>query len=129
MRDRVGETATPVAVAGEPSTRPQLAGDELAGVIADTVLATPGVVRLEPTLSAVGLRGLYRNRRADGIQLVTRSGVVEVDINVATNRSHQARAVAEAIRAAVIDLLGSMGLVQGVTTVNVLTIEADSATS
>ncbi|HEY5821285.1 MAG TPA: hypothetical protein VIT20_04885 [Propionibacteriaceae bacterium] len=107
----------------EPSFGVELDSAELVRVIADAVRTVPGVVRLEPTLSTVGLRGLYRDRDTDGVQLVNRSGLVEADINVATTTTHQARAVAEAIRTAVNGVIGSAGYAASTTTVNVLTIE------
>ncbi len=116
------------AAASDSPSRPALDDDAaLATEISDAVRNTPGVVRLEPTLSTAGLRGLYRRGPTDGIQLVTRRGMVEVDINVATADSHQARAVAEDIDARVATLLYGLGCSQSSTSVNVLTVEATAS--
>lgn len=93
-------------------------------VLATAVLAVPGVVRLEPTLSTAGPGVLLRNDPADGLHLLLRPGSADVDINIATGTAHQARAVAHQIHAVVASTLALHGHKPGAVTVSVLTIEA-----
>lgn len=99
-----------------------VAPDEVLPAIAAAVLAVPGVTALSPTLSSAGLRSVIHRRATDGIQLVTRTGLVEVDVNVATAGTRSARAVAHEIRDRVGAELRSHGSIPGTIAVSVLTI-------
>lgn len=96
---------------------------ELEAAVAEAILATPGVFRLEPTLHTAGLRGLVHRHPTDGIQLIVRGDLVDADINVATSSTHQARAVAEHVHHRVIGLLAAAERRPGTITVNVLAID------
>lgn len=90
--------------------------------ISQIALNTPGVVRLEPTLSTSGPKLLVHHDRADGVQIRNRNNMIEIDINIATQTGQEARQVARVIHnnvTAEIAKLGRLGTIK----VNVLTIE------
>jgi len=90
--------------------------------LAEAVLAIPGVVRLEPTLSTTGLGLLLHQDPTDGIRLLIRAGAAEVDINIATRADCQARAVTHQVQADTARLLRAHGYQTSSTAVSVLTI-------
>ena len=96
--------------------------DTTAALIAELVLATPGVIRLEPTLSTAGPRILIHQNATDGIRLIRRADTVEIDINVATHSTYQARSVARNIHNQVTAATNNPGRQPGTITVNVITI-------
>src|SRR3954451_2700112 len=77
----------------------------LLAAVADAVLAVPGVIRLEPTLSTSGPRALLQRSPFDGLHLHTKEGTATVDINLATSTTHQARAVAHQVQTSITDTL------------------------
>ncbi len=97
---------------------------EVRRALAAAVIAVPGVVRLEPTLSTAGPRVLLRRDPTDGLHLLIRAGSAEVDVNIATSTTHQARAVTHQIQASIASTLTTHGHRPGAVTVSVLTIEA-----
>ena len=86
-------------------------------------MSTPGVTRLEPTLSTTNLKTLLHRGPADGIRLVVRNEIADVDVNVATTRAHQARAVAHQIRREVAAALEAHQVSTGSITISVLAID------
>ena len=115
MRDR--DAGSPLTVA---PTRPGT--NAVLTAVADAVLAVPGVVRLEPTLSTAGPSMLLRHRPTDGIRLLDRAGVVDVDVYLCTTAAHQARAVTHQVQAGIAGVLTAHGYTPGPVTVSVLTI-------
>lgn len=97
--------------------------DELREAIAERIRQIPGVHGLEPTLSTAGLRALHWRGHTDGIQLVARHGVIDVDVNLATNATRQVREIAETVQTTINELIGTAGYTAGSTTVSVLRIE------
>lgn len=106
-------------------TAAHLDPEGLRAAIAEVVLATAGVVRLEPTLRSAGLHGLGRLQPFDGIHLIVRSSLVDADVNVSTIGTHQARVVAEDLHRRLTDFLNASrtGRVLGHLTINVLSID------
>ena len=101
--------------------------DVLLTALAESVLAVPGVVRLEPTLSTSGPAALLRSRPTDGIRLLDRAGVVDIDVDIATTASCQARAVTHQVQASIASLLPAHGYAVGSIVVSVLTIGEEKA--
>lgn len=97
--------------------------------ITDAVLAVPGVVRLEPTLSTAGPGVLLHRGPTDGIRLLERAGVVDVDANIATTATCQAREVTHRVQAGLAALLTEHGYIPGSVAVSVLTIEQPDRSS
>lgn len=91
--------------------------------IAAKIRLIPGVHGLEPTLSTAGLRAMYRRSHTDGIQLIARNGLIDVDINLATNATRQVRQIAETVQTTITELIRTTGYTPGSTTVSVLRIE------
>lgn len=91
--------------------------------VSRAVLNTPGVVRLEPTLSTAGPKILLHRSPADGIHVSTRANIIDIDINIATGTSHQARSVARNVHRKVSAEISKRGGPPGTVTVNVLTID------
>lgn len=110
--------AVPVVAGGSSSASSE---SEVRSALASAVLAVPGVVRLEPTLSTAGPSILLRHDPADGLHLLLRTG--DVDVNLATSSSHQARAVAHEVHAVVASTLALHGHQRGAVTVSILTID------
>lgn len=92
--------------------------------LADAVLAVPGVIRLEPTLSTAGPRVLLGRRHTDGLHVLQRAGSADVDLNVATSSTHQARTVAHQISACITETIAAHGYTTGSVAVSVLTIKS-----
>ncbi len=108
----------------EVEAAPRSSHEALLTAIKAAVLAVPGVVRLEPTLSTGGPAVLLRRGPTDGIRLLDRAGVVDVDVDIATAAAWQAREVTHHVQAGLAALLLVHGYVAGSVTVSVLTIEA-----
>ncbi|SDS92258.1 hypothetical protein SAMN04488543_2649 [Friedmanniella luteola] len=104
---------------------PVVADDALSSSLVTAVLATPGVVRLEPTLQAALRRlGGSTGTGATGEVRVTRRGeIVDLSVDVVTEPDAQARRTAEAVRARLRTLLAEQGLQAGSVSVSVLSIE------
>ena len=111
----------PVGGGAVASTRSSL--DVVLAGLADAVLAVPGVVRLEPTLSTSGPGVLLHRSPTDGIRLLDRAGVADVDVNIATTAACQAREVTHHVQACITSLLPTHGYTPGSTAVSVLTID------
>lgn len=124
----------PLAPTGDPAVLPDgapggpgAAVDDDSAVLAalaEGVLAVPGVLRLEPTLSTVGPRLLRHRADTDGISLLRRAGVAEVDVNVTTRGDRTARQVARGVQARISETLDSLGYRHDRVTVSVLSIDA-----
>ena len=71
----------------EPAASAGSRQDLLLAVLANAVVTVPGVVRLEPTLSTAGPGVLLHRSTTDGIRLLDRAGVVDVDVAVGS-RTH-----------------------------------------
>ena len=106
-----------------PQPQVEMSDETVAEAISETILTTPGVVRLEPTLSTTGPKMLRRHSHTDGIRLLTRAHTVEIDINIATNTTQPARTIARDIHTRVDTRIATLGRTRGRITVNVLTIE------
>lgn len=117
MTDLHTDTANPA--------KPVVDGAALPKLLAGVVLAVPGVARLEPTLSTAGPEILLRRKPTDGIRLIRRAGVVDVDVNIATTATWQVRAVTHQIQTSIADVLHAHGYAAGDVTVSVLTIDAN----
>lgn len=100
-------------------TRP----DVLLAAMAEAVLTVPGVVRLEPTLSTAGPGVLLHRSPTDGLRLLDRAGVADVDVNLATTAACQARAVTHHVQDCISGLLHAHGYTPGSVAVSVLTID------
>lgn len=98
--------------------------ETLRQAVASTVLAHPGVLRLEPTLLGT-VRGLGRRNGdgQDGVALVLNGRVVDLDVNLATRADHQARASVLALQGQLRDLVTQHGFVPGNVEISVLAIE------
>ena len=83
--------------------------------------------RLEPTLTTVGLRGLIHRQPTDGVQITLRGPLVDADINIATNDTHQARALTQDLCHRILEHLTTTGHEPGTITINVLTIDPATA--
>lgn len=103
--------------------------DVLLAALAEAVLAVEGVLRLEPTLSTSGAGALLQRRPTDGVRLLDRAGVVDVDVDIATTPGCQARAVTHLVQAGIASLLPAHGYAAGSVAVSVLTIGEDRARS
>lgn len=112
----VRSTTTPVVVGavGDPV-------DALHQHVARLVLAHPGILRLEPTL--LGALGRGRRTGLDGVALSVHGRVVDLDVNVATRCTHQARASLIELHAQVVDLVAQHGFVPGTVEISVLAID------
>lgn len=96
--------------------------DALREHVGRLVLAHPGVLRLEPTLLGA-VHGLRRGTGLDGVALVTHGRVVDLDVNLATRSSHQARASVLELHDQLVDLVTQHGFVPGTIEISVLAIE------
>lgn len=114
-------TPTGAATGGHRAVEPDRA--VVLAALAETVLAVPGVVRLEPTLSTSGPGLLLHRNPTDGIRLLIRTGAAQVDINIATQADCQARTVAHQIQANTTSVLLAHGYPSSSVTVSVLTVE------
>ena len=115
----------PLPGSGEVA-RPRSNRAALLAAVAEAVLAVPGVVRLEPTLSTAGPGVLLHRSPADGIRLLDRAGVVDIDVNLATTAACQAREVTHRVRADLAALLPAHGYTTGSVAVSVLAIDPAS---
>lgn len=97
---------------------------ELRQALAETILETPGVLRIEPTL--LGLAKTYTGV-GDGpgrhLHLRTRQGLADISVNVAVSSAQPARLLAHQLRALITDALVDRGLVPGAVDVGILAIE------
>ena len=110
-------TSTPAVVGtvGDPV-------DALHEHVARLVLAHPGILRLEPTLLG-SMRGLGRRQGLDGVAVSVHGRVVDLDVNVATRYTHQARASLIELHAQLVDLVTQHGFVPGTVEISVLAID------
>lgn len=110
---------------------------DLREALAAAACAVPGVARLEPTLRNALRRlqagttvllgsGTVRSA-ADGIELRRRDDVVDVHVDVVTDRSRSAAVAAQQVRDALRGVLVERGLVPGALTVAVLTIDQEGS--
>lgn len=96
--------------------------DSIRLTVSQVVLSTPGVVRLEPTLSTAGPKILLHRSPTDGVRVLNRSNILEIDVNIATETTHQARRVARDVHHKVTAEMAKLGR-PGTIKVNVLTID------
>lgn len=105
----------------------------LAEVIAEDVIGTPGVLRLEPTVGSAiaGLRkaagavlrgGTASLRTVDGVVVTENEGRLTISVDLATDWDHPAVDVAIAVRQRVLVLIADAGLPRSRVDVRVLTI-------
>ena len=114
--------AIPAVLLGQ--AEPRSAQHELLAELAEAVLTVPGVVRLEPTISTAGPSILLRPSPTDGIHLIDRAGVADVDVSLATSADCEARSVTHQIQAVVAGLLEVHGYSRGSVAVSVLAIHS-----
>ena len=107
---------------GPIGANPRSSSEVLLTALADAVLAVPGVVRLEPTLSTSGPRVLVGRHHTDGLHVLQRSGEADVDVNVATSSTYQARTVAHQVHTSIAEVLVANGYTAGSVAVSVLRI-------
>jgi hypothetical protein len=103
-------------------SQPRSPQHRLLAELAEAVLAVPGVVRLEPTISTAGPSILLRPSPTDGIHVIDRAGVADVDISLATSAACEARTVTHLVQTVVAKLLEVHGYTRGSVAVSVLTI-------
>jgi hypothetical protein len=120
-------------VSGVTSAELGAAASDLRNELAAAAASVPGVARLEPTLLNA-LRRLHagttvlRDGRAvrsaaDGIELHRRDAVVDVHVDIVTDRGRSAAHVARDVRAALAEVIAAHALQAGALTVAVLSIE------
>ncbi|GAB2576301.1 hypothetical protein [Microlunatus antarcticus] len=90
--------------------------------VAQLVVAHPGVLRMEPTLLGA-LHSLRQGGSLDGIQLDVHGRVVDLDVNVSTRASHQARASVIELHRMLRELVAAHGFVPGSVEISVLAVE------
>lgn len=90
--------------------------------VAQLVVAHPGVLRMEPTLHGA-LHSLRQGGSLDGIQLDVHGRVVDLDVNVSTRASHQARASVIELHRILRELVTAHGFVPGGVEISVLAVE------
>jgi hypothetical protein len=115
------------------SARLGAATSDLRDELAAAASAVPGVARLEPTLrnalrrlqagTTVLRDGRVVRSAADGIELRRRDAVVDVHVDIVTERGRAAADVARDVRRALTDVLARHALEPGALTVAVLSIE------
>ena len=131
-----GAAAAPLPGAGVVATP----AARLSEQVAATVLATPGIIRLEPTLRSALRRlaggaaervvgaGAAERAATDqlvGVRLV--ASLVDVTVDVVTSSTVPARVTAELVQQRIVALLADAGLQPGAVTVTVLSVERDRA--
>ncbi|HEY0239753.1 MAG TPA: hypothetical protein VGC37_14020 [Friedmanniella sp.] len=120
-------------MSGETSAQLGAATTDLRDELAAAASAVDGVARLEPTLRNA-LRRLHAGTTvlrvgrvvrsaADGIELHRRDAVVDVHVDIVTDRGRSAAEVARDVRAALAEVLDRHALRPGALTVAVLSIE------
>jgi len=113
--------------AGRGASAPAVVGavgdpvDALHEHVGRLVLAHPGILRLEPTL--LGALGRGRRTGLDGVALSVHGRVVDLDVNVATRNTHQARASLIELHAQLVDLVTRHGFVPGTVEISVLAVD------
>lgn len=112
--------ALPASEATDVRVRPSF--EVLLTALADAVLAVPGVARLEPTLSTAGPRVLLGHRHTDGLHVLDRSGMADVDVNLATSSDYQARTVAHEVHRTISEVLAAHGYATGSVAVSILAV-------
>lgn len=117
-----GTTAEQPKAPPTPTPDRAASQDSMQLTISRIVLNTPGVVRLEPTLSSAGPKMLVNPSPADGIQVRNRNNIVEIDVSIATQTTHEARRVARDVHNKVTAAIAKLER-PGTIKVNVLTIE------
>lgn len=120
-------------MSGPTSAQLGSAASELRDELATAASSVRGVVRLEPTLrnalrrlqagTTVLRDGRVVRSAADGIELHRRDAVVDVHVDIVTDRSRSAAHVARDVRAALADVIVRHALQPGSLTVAVLSIE------
>lgn len=109
------------------------ATDQLRDDLAAAAQATPGVVRLEPTLrnalrrlqvgSTVLLNGRGARSAADGIELHRRADVVDVRVDLVTDTTRSAAETAKDVRRGLVEVLARHAFRPGNLAVAVLSVE------
>ncbi|WP_043442263.1 hypothetical protein [Arthrobacter sp. L77] len=119
--------------------------DSIADTLGSTIVAHPGVVRLEPTVRSVMTRWkvasvnqLHRTLRSDtasptvatrdGLVLSLTDGVLDIHIDVATNIARPALGLAREVQDIAAHLIQSSGLTVGRVDVTILAIEGTPET-
>ena len=120
-------------MSGPSAAELRAATDALRDALAGAVQTVPGVARLEPTLrnalrrlqvgSTVLLNGRGARSAADGIELHRRVDVVDVHVDIVTDATRPAAAVARDVRRALVQVLARHGLQPGRIAVAVLSVE------
>lgn len=99
--------------------------EELGDALADLVLASAGVLRIEPTLR--GAVHAWRNGDGDGpaqhVELTVRGRIVDVGVHLAVAADHQARLLAHRVRERLRENLVGRGLEPGTIEISILVIE------
>lgn len=93
--------------------------------IVAAVRDTPGVLGLEPTLSTLIQR--VGRTGADGLVMTRHGRILDVDLNVSTSSTHQARSTVIGLRARIVDLIAAHGLAPGSVEISVLSIDEPAA--
>jgi hypothetical protein len=120
-------------VSGPTPAQLRAATDDLRDSLAAAATAVPGVVRLEPTLrnalrrlqagSTVLLNGRGARSAADGIELHRRVDMVDVHVDIVTDRTRSAAVIARDVRRGLVEVLGRHDLRAGSIGVAVLSVE------
>ena len=99
--------------------------EELGVALAELVLASAGVLRIEPTLR--GAVHAWRSGDADEparhLELTARGRIVDVSVHLAVAADHQARLLAHRLRERLRDHLAGRGLEPGTVEISILVIK------
>lgn len=99
--------------------------EELGDTLADLVVTTVGVLRIEPTLR--GAVNAWRSGDGDDparhLELTVRGRIVDVGVHVAVAADHQARLLAHRLRERLREHLVGRGLEPGTVEISILVIE------
>ncbi|WP_258805758.1 hypothetical protein [Pseudarthrobacter sp. NS4] len=111
----------------------------IADLAARTALDTPGVLRLEPTLTSLlthlgtgTIKNLRRTdtratfARRDGVFVSVHNGIADVQLDIATDIAFSALNVAQAVREQLARTISHTGLIPGRIDISVLAIEHPS---
>ena len=97
--------------------------DLLRRAVAETVLAEPGVLRIEPTLLGA-VRALRGDQDPGGaVQVTVRAALTDVTVHLAVRADHEARLLAHRVHAAIAEVVTTHGGVPGSIDVSILAIE------
>jgi uncharacterized alkaline shock family protein YloU len=124
----------------EPVAGRLITAGVIARIIARTARETPGVIRLEPTLKntlrslgGATVDSLHPGEKTsgdphpDGISVIIRDGIVDADIDIATDMTRPALDVAHTLQTAVHEGISRTGLTAGNINVTILAIEPATA--